>query len=52
VADVLPLVQAALDPPGSLHASVAYQRHLAGVLTRRVLASANARARQPERAAA
>ena len=30
-------VQAGIDPLGSVHASKAYQRHLAGVLTQRVL---------------
>jgi carbon-monoxide dehydrogenase medium subunit len=52
IAAVLPLVQAAIDPPGGLHASVAYQRHLANVLTRRVLLTAAGRAIGHERAAA
>jgi carbon-monoxide dehydrogenase medium subunit len=34
-----------LDPPGNVHASKAFQRHLAGVLTRRALQSAVDRAR-------
>jgi CO/xanthine dehydrogenase FAD-binding subunit len=37
-------VQAKIDPPGSVHASKAFQRHLAGVLTRRALQTALARA--------
>ena len=31
------LVQREIDPPGNVHASKAFQRHLAGVLTRRAL---------------
>ena len=38
------LVMEALDPPGNSHADPGYQRHLAGVLTRRALALAWARA--------
>jgi carbon-monoxide dehydrogenase medium subunit len=37
-------VQQATDPLGSVHASAAFQRHLAGVLTRRALRTAHARA--------
>ena len=37
-------VQKAIDPPGSVHASADYQRHIAGVLTRRALAEAHQRA--------
>jgi CO/xanthine dehydrogenase FAD-binding subunit len=37
------LVMAALDPPGNSHADPSFQRHVAGVLTRRALASAWAR---------
>jgi CO/xanthine dehydrogenase FAD-binding subunit len=37
------LAMAALDPPGNSHADPSYQRHLAGVLTRRALATAWAR---------
>lgn len=36
-------VMAALDPPGNSHGSPGYQRHIAGVLTRRALATAWAR---------
>jgi CO/xanthine dehydrogenase FAD-binding subunit len=39
------LVQNAIDPGGSIHASKEFQRHLAGVLTARALAKANERAR-------
>jgi carbon-monoxide dehydrogenase medium subunit len=39
------LVQNAIDPGGSIHASKEFQRHIAGVLTARVLATANERAR-------
>ncbi len=38
------LVQHAIDPGGSVHASKDFQRHLAGVLTRRALTAANERA--------
>jgi carbon-monoxide dehydrogenase medium subunit len=38
------LVQTAIDPGGSIHASKDFQRHLAGVLTRRALTAANERA--------
>jgi carbon-monoxide dehydrogenase medium subunit len=37
-------VQAGIDPLGSVHASKAYQRHLAGVLTQRALRIAGSRA--------
>ncbi|HET7889853.1 MAG TPA: xanthine dehydrogenase family protein subunit M [Bradyrhizobium sp.] len=36
-------VQKAIDPPGNVHASADYQRHIAGVLTRRALAAAHER---------
>jgi CO/xanthine dehydrogenase FAD-binding subunit len=36
-------VQKAIDPPGSVHASADYQRHIAGVLTRRAIATAHER---------
>jgi len=39
------LVQRAIDPGGNVHASKEFQRHLAGVLTKRALPEANARAR-------
>ena len=37
------LAMEALDPPGNSHADPSYQRHVAGVLTRRALATAWAR---------
>jgi carbon-monoxide dehydrogenase medium subunit len=37
------LVQRAIDPHGSIHASAKFQRHLAGVLTRRTITTANQR---------
>lgn len=37
-------VQKAIDPPGNVHATKAFQRHLAGVLTRRALRIALERA--------
>jgi carbon-monoxide dehydrogenase medium subunit len=40
------LVQKAIDPGGSIHASKDFQRHLAGVLTKRALMAANERARR------
>jgi CO/xanthine dehydrogenase FAD-binding subunit len=40
------LVQDAIDPGGNVHASKEFQRHLAGVLTRRALIKANERALQ------
>jgi CO/xanthine dehydrogenase FAD-binding subunit len=40
------LVQHAIDPGGNVHASKEFQRHLAGVLTKRALATASERARR------
>ena len=40
------LIQRAIDPGGSIHASKEFQRHLAGVLTKRALAEANKRAQR------
>ncbi|HTV27162.1 MAG TPA: xanthine dehydrogenase family protein subunit M [Xanthobacteraceae bacterium] len=40
------LIQRAIDPGGNVHASKEFQRHLAGVLTRRALATASERARR------
>jgi CO/xanthine dehydrogenase FAD-binding subunit len=40
------LVQNDIDPGGSIHASKEFQRHIAGVLTARALATANERARR------
>jgi carbon-monoxide dehydrogenase medium subunit len=45
------LAQRAIDPSGNLHASKDFQRHLAGVLTRRALHTALARARDSRRRA-
>ena len=42
--DVAAQVQAQIDPPGNVHATKEYQRHLAGVLARRALQAALARA--------
>ena len=42
--DAAAQVQKAIDPPGNVHATKAFQRHLAGVLTRRALQTALARA--------
>jgi len=39
------LVQRAIDPGGNVHASKEFQRHLAGVLTKRALTTATGRAR-------
>ncbi len=36
-------VRCAIDPSGSVHASADYQRHIAGVLTRRAIATAHER---------
>ena len=44
IAAVVADVRDALTPAGSVHATADYQRHIAGVLTRRVLAQAHARA--------
>jgi carbon-monoxide dehydrogenase medium subunit len=41
------LVEADLDPLGTLHAPPAFQKHLAAALTRRALATARARALHP-----
>jgi CO/xanthine dehydrogenase FAD-binding subunit len=42
--DAAAQVQKAIDPPGNVHATKAFQRHLAGVLTRRALQTALQRA--------
>jgi aerobic carbon-monoxide dehydrogenase medium subunit len=44
--DAAELVQGAIDPGGNVHASKAFQRHLAGVLTKRALTRANLRAQR------
>jgi CO/xanthine dehydrogenase FAD-binding subunit len=43
--DVAAAAQTMIDPPGSVHATADYQRHVAGVLTERALTTAHARAR-------
>jgi carbon-monoxide dehydrogenase medium subunit len=45
IAEAATLAQAAVDPLGNIHAGKDYQRHLAGVLTRRALVTASGRAR-------
>jgi CO/xanthine dehydrogenase FAD-binding subunit len=45
IAEAAALVQGAIDPGGSIHASKEYQRHIAGVLTTRALTTADERAR-------
>ena len=42
-AEAADMVRQTLDPPGDLHATVAYRRHLGAVLTRRCLAQAASR---------
>jgi CO/xanthine dehydrogenase FAD-binding subunit len=44
IAAVVAAVREAIEPPGNVHASADYQRHVAGVLTRRAIASATQRA--------
>ena len=43
--DVAALAQGMIDPGGSVHATVGYQRHVAGVLIERALTTAHLRAR-------
>ena len=45
IADAARLVQQAIEPGGSIHASKEFQRHLAGVLITRALTAADKRAR-------
>jgi CO/xanthine dehydrogenase FAD-binding subunit len=45
IRDVASSVQAMIEPGGSVHATADYQRHVAGVLTERALATAKLRAR-------
>lgn len=45
VAEAAAIVAADIDPPGTIHATPAYQRHLAAVLTGRALRLAGERAR-------
>jgi carbon-monoxide dehydrogenase medium subunit len=44
ISHVAATVQMSIDPPGNIHASKAFQRHLAGVLVRRALSVAFERA--------
>ena len=44
IEDVADSVQRLIEPSGNVHASPDYQRHVAGVLTRRALATAYDRA--------
>jgi aerobic carbon-monoxide dehydrogenase medium subunit len=43
--DAAAQVRQAIDPPGNVHATKAFQRHLAGVLARRAIAIASERAK-------
>jgi aerobic carbon-monoxide dehydrogenase medium subunit len=45
IAEVAHAIQPIIEPAGSVHATADYQRHVAGVLTERALATANQRAR-------
>jgi aerobic carbon-monoxide dehydrogenase medium subunit len=45
IEDAAAQIQSKIDPPGNVHASKAFQRHLAGVLARRALQMALERAR-------
>jgi carbon-monoxide dehydrogenase medium subunit len=45
IAEVAHAIQEIIEPAGSVHATADYQRHVAGVLTERALATANRRAR-------
>jgi CO/xanthine dehydrogenase FAD-binding subunit len=45
IAAVAHAIQQLIEPAGSVHATADYQRHVAGVLTERALATANLRAR-------
>jgi CO/xanthine dehydrogenase FAD-binding subunit len=45
IRDVAAAAQALIDPSGNVHATVDYQRHIAGVLTERALQTAYQRAR-------
>ena len=46
IGEAAELMQRDIDPGGSIHASKEFQRHIAGVLTKRALAAANKRARR------
>jgi carbon-monoxide dehydrogenase medium subunit len=45
IRDAAAVAQREIDPPGNVHASAAFQRHLAGVLTQRALRTAVTRAK-------
>ena len=49
IKEVAALVQKEIDPAGSIHASKEFQRHIAGVLTERALATAYERAHHGSR---
>jgi CO/xanthine dehydrogenase FAD-binding subunit len=46
IAEAAKLVQQDIEPGGSIHASKEFQRHLAGVLIKRTLTTADKRARR------
>ena len=48
IRDVATLAQGMIAPGGSVHATCSYQRHIAGVLTERALATAHQRARDEQ----
>jgi aerobic carbon-monoxide dehydrogenase medium subunit len=49
LAEVAEAIQQWIEPAGSVHATADYQRHVAGILTERALATANQRARHAGR---
>jgi carbon-monoxide dehydrogenase medium subunit len=49
IAEVARAIQPLIEPAGSVHATADYQRHIAGVLTERALATAQQRARDAGR---
>jgi carbon-monoxide dehydrogenase medium subunit len=50
LADAVEAVRRAIDPGDDIHATAAYRRHVAGVLTGRALRLAAARAKERRRA--